>query len=135
MSMCGRSLRTALLAGLLITINRASGESLQQPTATDLSPIDIVSVEPGDLIFNYSDANSGNFNVANLDSSTDVLSLVQSSSAQPRRTVLEQSPMLSVEASRTGDFVVPIPAIGIGWTLLLGAGMIRVGCKVLRLKH
>lgn len=128
---CGRSLQTALTVGLLLIIQHTRAESSQPFEAP--SSVDIVSVDPGDLIFDQNGTLS--FSTGELDPNLDARSLVQLSAPQPRRGVLEQTPVLNIESTRGGDFVVPIPAIGIGWTLLLGAGMIRVGCKVLRLKH
>lgn len=43
-------------------------------------------------------------------------------------------PLLDTQPVRGGDYLVPIPAIGAGWALLMGAAMYRVGCRVLKVR-
>ena len=128
---CGRSLQAVLLCGLLITIHSASAATSDQLGLTSGS----VSIDPSELVFDYTSSGTLNFAVEDPDSADDTAVLAQLSPNQGRRRIMEEAPAIDIQSNRTGEFVVPIPAIGIGWTLLIGAGMYRIGCKVLRVKQ
>lgn len=55
-------------------------------------------------------------------------------STSAERSSQADSPLMEAQSNRGGDFLVPIPAIGAGWALLIGVGMYKVGCRVLRVK-
>ena len=137
---CGRCLQVAILCGLLLTTRSTNGStttdipSLDTNGFSDVSSIHAVSVDPADLIFDYSASGTLNFSAPNAGMNSDASSLVQLTATPNRHSLLEKSSALTIESTHSGDFVVPIPAIGIGWTLLIGAAMYRVGVRVLRVR-
>jgi len=141
--MCGRSLQIALLCGLLTTIHHASAATSTQlgltlpssDAVTDQSFYPLISVDPANMVFDYTSCGTLNFSTANEPTGDEAEQLVKLSSKSSKRHVLEEAPTISIQSNRAGEFVVPIPAIGIGWMLLIGAGMYRIGCKVLRVKQ
>lgn len=140
MFMCRRFLQVAALCGLLLAIRDVRGSATTAIPSADKtcvsggSSIHVVSLDPAELVFDHSSSGTLDFSAQIIDTDTDTSGLVELSVVPSRHTLLEQASALTIESTNTGDFVVPIPALGIGWTLLIGAAMYRVGVRVLRVR-
>jgi hypothetical protein len=128
-----------LLLTISQTVSAATTTSGTTPPAVaqDAPQLHLLDLDSDVTNLVLEDDNSGtiDFVTNSAPSSGGELASLRLTRAMPSRQLIEESPTLDVRSSPTGDFIVPIPAIGAGWILLMGAGMYKVGCRVLRVKN
>lgn len=126
--MCSRCILAATSTGEVALPD--AGFSVEAPP---LHLLDL-SNDENDLSLNEVNSQGLNFTSNNTEKTAGTLVVFRMAAEPAQRPIIEETFAIEAKSSQTGDFVVPIPAIGAGWALLIGAGMYKVGCKVLRVK-